>query len=253
MRLAKCTCLVRQAIGSKFPAPLAGVTNVGRLSPSNSEYCFLSKFDTTGSNLLYSVIYLDTAEILGQAHCDAMTVNAAGTAYTLYQSIDGAFVKMLRTVSDAGGTIASGTMLLTYLEGFLPAPAIKVDANGYIYAIGGCFNRRSQSPNPYPLPNGFRANPNSGKCISPDNFFSIGPSESILAQRRRGRPSRVWHIPRPAHSTMRLRPERWISMRFGIAHVGGHTISSRHPTQRRRCFSLLARTTPCDDGFLVEN
>jgi Big-like domain-containing protein len=234
----------------EFPAPLSGVTNVGRLSSSNSEYCFLSKFDTTGSNLLYSVIYLDTAEILGPAHCDAMTVSPAGTPYTVYQSIDASFTKTLRTVFDSGGTIASPTKLLASLEGFLPAPAIKVDADGYVYAIGGCFNRRTQSPNPYPLPNGFRPNPNAGKCTSPDNFFSIGPSESIIAKYDvDGNLVYGSFLAGPvddasAARALEINP-------FGVAYIGGHTASSDTP-HTGEAFQPACADNPCDDGFVEE-
>ena len=73
-------------------------------------------------------------------------------------------------------------MLLTALEGFLPAPAVKVDAAGNVYAIGGCFNTRIQTPSPYPLPGGFRTTPAPDKCDSQDEFFSVGPSESVFVK-----------------------------------------------------------------------
>lgn len=160
-----------------FPATTPGV---GRLSGA-SEYCFVSKFNANGTDLLYSVVFQDTAQLFGTTYCDAMTLAPSGEINVLYQSIDGAFVKTLRRISEAPfGGVTSSTMLLTALEGFLPAPAVKVDAAGNVYAIGGCFNTRVQTPSPYPFPNGFRVNPGPGKCDSLDEFYSIGPSESVL-------------------------------------------------------------------------
>ena len=63
-----------QEVGSFPPSQLVG-------NPSNSPTkCFLSKFDATGSTLLYSVIYRDSAAVVGYpTFCDAMTLSPNGS------------------------------------------------------------------------------------------------------------------------------------------------------------------------------
>jgi uncharacterized protein DUF11/K319-like protein/HYR domain-containing protein/Big-like domain-containing protein len=165
-----------------FPA-----TASAGLQPGGAN-CFLSKFSADGSQLLYSVLIIDTAQVQGitsPVFCDAMTLGPNGTVDIVHQSsVNGTFVKTLKTFVEnpaQPGMITYSELRLTPLEGFLPVSSVKVDSAGNVYVLGGCYNFRAQNPGPS-LPNGFRTTPNSGNCRSLDNFFSIGPSESVLVK-----------------------------------------------------------------------
>ena len=161
-------------------------TFAGTTPSGSTEKCFVSKFDATGATLLFSVILQDTAAVTSagyRAFCDAMTLGPDGRIHVVHQSADlGTFVKTLKTFSEAqpSGLSLFQERLLAH-EGFLPAPAIEADAAGHLYVLGGCYNERVQAPGPV-LPNGFRTSPRPGHCISPDNFFSLGVSESVLVK-----------------------------------------------------------------------
>lgn len=153
--------------------PMTGVDGIDTGQPMR---CTVSKFDATGTQLVYSVVYLDTEE-----HCDAMTIDGHGRVQTVFQSGSTPFAKTLRTIADlGGGAVAVSSTPLAGLEGYLPAPAVKVDSQDNVYVIGGCYNTRTYNPNPYPLPGGYRPSPRAGACVSPDDAFGIGPSESVL-------------------------------------------------------------------------
>lgn len=153
--------------------PMTGVDGLDTGQPMR---CTVSKFDATGTQLVYSVVYLDTEE-----HCDAMTIDGHGRVQTVFQSGSTPLAKTLRTIDDlGGGAVAVSSTPLVGLEGYLPAPGMKVDSQDNVYVIGGCYNTRTYTPNPYPLPGGYRPSPRAGTCVSPDDAFGTGPSESVL-------------------------------------------------------------------------
>ena len=151
-------------------------------SSSSLEKCFVAKFDATGSTLLYSVIFQDTAAVTSAgygAFCDAMTLSPNGVVHAVHQSADlGTFVKTVKSIRELpSGEISIEQTRLLGLEGFLPVHAIKADLFENLYVLGGCYNSRVQAPGPS-LPGGFRTAPHPGHCVSPDNSFSLGPPKA---------------------------------------------------------------------------
>ena len=239
------------------PAFFPTTLSVGRPSGSQ-EACFLSKLDPTGSQLLYSILFRDTAQLVpGLAFCDAMTVGPNGSAYVVYQSVDGAFVKTLATVTDTGGGTATvSTALVKELEGFVAAPVVKADAGGYVYILGGCFNTRVQTPSPYPLPGGFRTTPNPGRCATLDNFFSIGLSESVVVKVD-GNGSVVYGTFVAGDRDNAAAGQALAVDAFHNIYVAGRTISDNFPvTSPQSAFQPVCATdngeVTCDDGFLLK-
>lgn len=226
---------------------------VGRLT-GVPEYCFVSKFDATGSNLLYSVVYLDSASVTGSpVLCDAMALAPTGLVHTVFQSVDGTFVKTLRTLDDSVAPVKSSSVLLTALEGFRPVQSVAADASGYIYVVGACFNGRVQTPSPYPYPGGFRTTPSSGRCVTQDNFFSLGQSESVLVKYdslghlQYG--TFLTNLPDADPAAMALAVDG-----NGHAYVGGRTTSRLLPTTSSAYSAACttdATAVGCNDAFLM--
>ena len=225
-----------------FPSTL--LTGRPNASP---EYCFLSKFDASGSNLLYSVIYLDTY----QARCDAMTLGPNGQPYTVFTSVDGVFVKSLRAISEPDGVVTATRALLLGLEGLLPANAVEIDSASNLYVLGSCFNTRTQTPSPYPLAGGFHASPRPERCESLDDFFSTGLSESVLIKYNAATTPVYGTF--VAGSADDEQAGRGLAVVDGVAYVGGRTRSMDLPVAGGPIQSACAGDDPasCEDGFLL--
>ena len=154
---------------------------VGATILTNSK-CVVSKLDANGASLVSSVVFGDSYNVLSDAACDAMYVSPDGRVAVLYTGIDG-FTKTVRVLEAQDGAVVSlAAFRAVHLEGLLPASGIAVDAANNVHVLGACFNARSQIPTPAFL-GGFRTEPSvPGHCDSPDEFFTLGPSESVLAR-----------------------------------------------------------------------
>ena len=138
--------------------------------------------DPSGATLVASVVFADSFVVNSQAACDAMHVTPDGRVAVLYTGLDG-FTKTVRVLEIQGGTVLSlGAFKAVHLEGLLPASAIALDPQNGVYVLGACYNARSHTQPPVFL-GGFRAMPSvPGRCESPDDTFTVGPSESVLAR-----------------------------------------------------------------------
>jgi uncharacterized repeat protein (TIGR01451 family) len=238
------------------PATFPSTTSAGT-RPGGGD-CFLSKFSADGSQLLYSILIIDTAQVQGitsPVFCDAMALGPSGTVDIVHQSsVNGTFVKTLKSFLEnpnQPGVVTYSESQLTALEGFLPVSSVKADSAGNVYVLGGCYNFRTQSPGPS-LPNGFRTTPNSGNCQSFDNFFSIGPSESVLVKYDAS--GNLVYGTLIGGSADHETAARSLTVDdSGIVYVVGETYSSDFPTTTNAfqpaCFAGLIL---CDDAFFMK-